>query len=509
MAELTQKQATDLLNSWRANPLTYLTDILGVEKYWKLQKDLCDIIPTAIKEHKHIYIGSGHSLGKDYICAALSLWFLHSYSPSKVIQTAPTDRQVKKIMWAETMTHWRNKKIDLGGTPYASPYLEIRKEDWFLIGFTTKESGASADGGGKFQGFKSPNIMVLVSEAQAVEDVIYDQIDGITTSENVLVIFIGNPTRAKGRFAKGLKDKKNNIVFNFSCLENPNYKHKRMMVPGLASYEWVEDKRRKWGVDDPRWSGRVLGQIPDTSVNHILGQKDIDHMIARYTLLSAYGINNGVSLDSAGEGDDDNVFLAGKNGEVVNQRIETNMAPSVQALTALEMCKEINGSFIICDCDGIGIGAWQELMKIHENYRKGIEIVKFHGCAASQFKEDDRVVYQNMRAEAAFVTQARARRGKASIDSKDEQLIEDLMEEEYFENKRGLLQIEEKDDIKERLKRSPGLGDAYKMLQWAFEQKFKPLSHFENRRLPPYAITSEGLQRDPFITRSPSHAIVD
>jgi len=94
-----------------------------------------------------------NSLGKDYICSLLSLWFLQTYIPSIVIQTAPTDRQVRKVMWGDTLKHWNNKLIDLGGTPYANPYLEVEKADWYLIGFTTKESGASAEGGGKFQGF--------------------------------------------------------------------------------------------------------------------------------------------------------------------------------------------------------------------------------------------------------------------------------------------------------------------------------------------------------------------
>ena len=235
-----------------------------------MQEDLLNACCVAIKEHKSIYLASGHALGKDYISAAISLWFLQTFIPSIVIQTAPTDRQTKRIMWGETQRHWNNRKIDLGGKAFTNPYLEIEKADWYLLGFTTKETGTSKEGGGgKFQGFHSPNICVIVTEAQAIEDNIYDQVDAITTSENCLVIYIGNPTRAKGRFAAGLRDKQHNIVFNFSCIENPNYIEQRTVIPGLASYEWVEDKRRKWGESDPRWIGRVLGQIPDIAINNI------------------------------------------------------------------------------------------------------------------------------------------------------------------------------------------------------------------------------------------------
>ena len=98
----------------------------------------------------------------------------------------------------------------------------------------------------------------------------------------------------------------------------------------------------------------------------------------------------------------------------------------------------------------------------------------------------DKLVYQNMRAEAAFVTQDRARAGRAGLDWRDTELIEDLAEEEYFTNKRGLIQIEDKEDIKERLKRSPGRGDAYKMLQWAFSKNYTALDsrRLEDNKLP-------------------------
>lgn len=508
-----QEKAREILTRWRGDPKFFIQNILGVEQTWTLQDELSKAIPTAIRDHKSIYIGSGHALGKDYYCSAISLWFLNAYEKSIVIQTAPTDRQVKKVMWGDTLQHWNNKKIDLGGTPYANPYLEIRKADWYLIGFTTKESGASSEGGGKFSGFHSPNMCIIVSEAQAIEETIFDQIDGVAASaENCLVIFIGNPTRAKGRFAKGLKDKQNNIVFNFSCLENPNYLQRRTVIPGLASYEWVEDKRKKWGEDDPRWYGRVLGQIPMTQVSNVFYQELIDHMISRNGMRAQHSMNSGVAVDPAGEGVDENVFFAGTGGEVLNEFVQTNMPPSVSALQAVKMCKQVGGNFITVDCDGLGIGVYQELNKLDAAFLNGIQIIKFHGSSRKVTEQDaGQPLYENMRAEAAFITQLRAKEGRAAINPDDTELIEDLMEEECFTNKRGLIQIEPKEDIKERLDRSPNRGDAYKMLQWSFEQDYKPSGKYDTTatRRPQYAITDYNIDGPVIKTRNPAYAIHD
>lgn len=468
-------QASELINLWRDHPQRYFRDVLGVEKIWRLQDELLAACPRAINERKHIYIASGHSLGKDYCCGGIALWFLHCYGPSIVIETAPTDRQVKKVMWGETMRHWNNRKVDLGGKPYTDPYLEIRKEDWYLIGFTTKESGASAQAqGGKFQGFHSPSVCVIVTESQAVEDNIYDQIDAVTTNEKVLVIFLGNPTRASGRFAKGLRDKKKNIVFNFSCLENPNYIKRETVIPGLCAYDWVEDKRTKWGESDPRWQGRVLGQVPDTSINNIFSKQEIE---IGERLKDCHGLrhNNGVAMDVSGEGDDDNVIYAGERGLVRDGWVKNISTPSQNALQCVKMCDDINGIFILVDCDGLGIGTWQEINKI-PNIDLLYHLIKFHGSQRlpkDPIKNPDN--YENLRAKAMFIAKQRLTDGVASIPD-DEFLKEEMLEVKYFENKRGLLQVEENEDLKERLGRSPDRMMAWVMLQYGFSLGLSPLA---------------------------------
>lgn len=465
-----------LIDVWRDKPQKFFQDVLGVEKIWRLQDELLSACPRAIKEHKHIYIASGHGLGKDWTCGGIALWFLYCYGPSIVILTGPTDRQVKKVMWGETMAHYNRMSVDLGGKAYTDPYLEIRKEDWYLLGFTTKESGASRQAsGGKFQGFHAPNVCVIVTEAQAVEDDIYDQIDAVTTNENVLVIFLANPTRASGRFAKGLRDKNSNIVFNFSCLENPNYVQRKTVIPGLCSYEWIEDKRIKWGENDPRWQGRVLGIIPTVSINNVFSQADVN-LGLRNMSCPGKSYNNGVSIDVAGEGVDENVFYSGKRGMVKHDFIRNIMSPSEKALKAVEMCKEVDGNFIIVDSDGLGVETVQELRRIPDIEEK-YHIIKFHGSKRLVRKIGvNEVQYANVRALAMFTALKRLQEGLATIPN-DDILIEELLEVKWFENERsGLIQIEDNADLKERLGRSPDRMMAWVMLQYGFSLDLEPIA---------------------------------
>jgi len=220
--------------------------------------------------------------------------------------------------------------------------------------------------------------------------------------------------------------------------------------------------------------------------------------------LSPYSMEAGVSVDASGEGVDDNVIMSGKGGEVKETFKKTLMAPGEIALKAVEMCKDINGTFIIFDCDGIGVGAYQEAKRFSDEFLSGIRLVKFHGSAPSAVDEGTadgsdekkRRVYVNMRAEAAFVTRDEALAGRCSLDHIATELIEDLQEDEWFEQK-GMLLVIPKTEIKESLGRSPGEGDCFKMLIWAFAQKFEDETFGKGRQgLPAYGNVDSDVMRN-------------
>ncbi len=223
------------------------------------------------------------------------------------------------------------------------------------------------------------------------------------------------------------------------------------------------DLYRQYVMND--WNVSVL--------NKVFKHELISLMTSRHGLLAVHGDIAGVAIDPAGEGADMNVFMSGRGGEVLDVYEKLTMTPTEKAMRGVELCRQINGSFIIIDCDGVGIETYSEAINFSEEYLRGIQVFKFHGSAASEMLLCDRPMYANRRAEAAFLAQRRGYNGIAGVNHLDKQLIEDLEADEYFTNGRGLLQIIEKKDIKEKIKRSPGRGDCWKMLQWAFEQKYE------------------------------------
>lgn len=214
----------------------------------------------------------------------------------------------------------------------------------------------------------------------------------------------------------------------------------------------------------------VLNCWDAATINKVYPKSCIQKAISRNGLLALHGNNIGVAVDPSGMGLDKNVFLAGNNGDCLEWFEKLVMSPTEKAIKAVEICRRMNGWFIVIDCDGLGIETYQELINLPAEYIDGIVIIKFHGSSPSELKICDRPMYHNKRAEAAFVTQRRCYAGYAAINPDDKELIEDLEQDVSITSNRGLQQLIPKEDIKKVIKRSPGRGDCFKMLQWAFDQ---------------------------------------
>lgn len=230
---------------------------------------------TSVFENRFTAVQSGHSLSKDYTAGIAVLQWLFSYPfNSKVICTAPKLDQVKLIMFAEIAKQYRNYQMNspwpMAGEPPSALKFTLGPE-WYAVGMTTKSSGSETDKKGKFQGFKSPNLLIIVTEAQAVEDNIFDEMVGNITSSNAHILEIGNPISPSGRFWEHCTQPrfKYNVI-KLSCFDSPNVKAGRDIVPGMVTSQWIEDRRSEWGEDHPYWFSRVLGEFPQSGKDSII-----------------------------------------------------------------------------------------------------------------------------------------------------------------------------------------------------------------------------------------------
>lgn len=501
LTDLTENDLIAFQDRIRKDPVWYFKEYLGVKYWWPGMYKILEAIPRAIEEHKPIVIGSGHALSKDFtVSGRVPLWFAHAYAPQcKVNLTAPTDRQVKEVMWSELESAY-NARVSM------DPFGRLLKckldisSDWYILAFTTKEIGGKV---GKFQGFHSPAQCVIVSEGQAVNDNIYDQIDGVLTGEIRLLIILGNPVTATGRYAAMLKDTKRNIVINLSCLDSPNVLAGREVIPGMCSKSWVDDKISRWNADgsgtDPRWQGRVLGIVPTSTIDTVISSDLYDKALQR-NLTPAYRTGS-IGVDPAWYGDDDMVITVMESGKIVHRKV-------IPKCKAEEGCSHVviaqrkffpEGQIpIVIDCDGGG-AIFAEMLESMIETDKGIEIVKFYGSCTDAKVVDP--VYLNHRAESAFYVRSQMENGLIHLDD-DELMQQEALEEKYIIKQRGKIQLEDKGDMSERLNRSPNRWDSTKLAIWGmkFAKKIRQPDRWKTRSSETYGRAASTAGSGSFMT---------
>jgi hypothetical protein len=450
--------AVALMRRYQRHPELFCTEILGVQQIPPEQLQILQAVPRALREHKPLVVPSGHAMGKDFISSCLALALLYSYPPSKVILTAPTDRQLREIMWNEITSRWKGRKVEMGGKLYESPKLEIN-EEWFILGFVTSRTQEQV---GKAQGFHSPHIFVIASEAQAIPDDTYTELDGVLTSDTSLLVMIGNPLRTTGKFARAIKDPEHNIVLHLDCETSPNVIEGRDIIPGMVSKAWVDDKRREWFDKDPNhplWLSKVKGQLPRSAIENVFSWDMIER-----------GCQNRpdprqrqcvVGVDPAAFGDDETAFVVMESGVPREVFTTAKHEPTDTAGRAQALRVKHKAGAIAVDSDGLGEGVASMLREQLDEADKWV-VISVKGSEKPTNPKSD---YANKRAEMWFYCRDLVVEGRVQIPD-DLGLKEELSEVEYTYSSSGKIQLERKKDVKERLGRSPDRADAFVYAVW-------------------------------------------
>lgn len=251
----------------RGDSVYFSEHVLG-GRPWAVQR----AIMRSVRDNRETAVRSCHGPGKTWLAGQLALWFLYSHRGSLVITTAPTDRQVKGLLWKEIRKAHGAALHELGGRCLTQE-LQISPW-WFGIGFTTKDYDPA-----RFAGWHARHVFVVIDEACGVTDQIYQAIDGVLTSEHVRKLEIGNPTDPNARFAESF-EKERVAKFRIPVWDTPNFTAfgidredivsgdwetkitGPLPYPDLVTPRWVADRFEDWGTDHPLWRAKVEAEFP-------------------------------------------------------------------------------------------------------------------------------------------------------------------------------------------------------------------------------------------------------
>jgi hypothetical protein len=421
---------------------------------WAKQKE----IVNSVRDYKYTAVRSCHDIGKSFIAARIVLWFIYAFPRSKVISTAPTFRQVQDILWREIREAKMKAKITLHGVVNQTE-LDI-DEEHFAIGLSTNDPS-------RFQGFHAQYILLIIDEAAGVKNDIYDASEGIVSSQNAKVLYIGNPTSTEGMFYQAFKTPDIHKI-HISAFDTPNFTEfgitpkdiatdtwkakitHNLPRPYLITPEWVRDKWVRWGEDSPMYYSRVLGDFPLQSSDMLIPLGLIEQAALR-EILPAEGDPEQIGADIARFGSDKTEFLYRKGGKVIEIQEHTHMDTMEVSARLFDFSRFHPYAKLCVDVVGIGAGVVDRLRQLEEK-REVFDINV--GLPA---RDSER--FFNLRAELYWGLRDRFFEGSIQIPD-DEELKAELANIKFSYTPKGQIKLESKEEMKMRGVGSPDKADA-------------------------------------------------
>ena len=199
---------------WQIYPVRFVRDKLGA-KPWKKQEEILD----AVRDNTRVAVRSCNGSGKTFIAAHAVLWWLMSFPDSLVITTAPTEHQVRDVLWREIRRVYHGTEHLIGGQT---------AQDLTRAWRQALRPGLSTNTPERFQGFHEGNILFVVDEASGVREGIFEAIEGSMTSDHARMLLLGNPTALSGYFYEAFHRRRSLWqTIHISASETPNVKEER------------------------------------------------------------------------------------------------------------------------------------------------------------------------------------------------------------------------------------------------------------------------------------------
>ncbi|MBX5020411.1 terminase [Rhizobium lentis] len=411
------------------------------------QDDINDIIgahlanPETRYQPLRVSVASGHGIGKSAEMGMLSNWAMSCFADCKIVTTANTEGQLRtktapeigKWFRMSITSHW----FDIQTMSIKSRDPE-RGESWRQDFIPWSEHNTEA-----FAGLhnKGKIILLLFDEASKIHDKVWEVAEGALTDENTVIIWVvfGNPTRNSGRFRECFRKFRHRWV---------GRQIDSRTVPG-TNKQFLQQLVDDNGEDSDIVKVRVRGQFPSQSAMQFISADDVDAAQKVHLRKEQYSFAPVIiSVDPAWSGDDSLEIMLRQglySKSLATMPKNDNDVHVANLIARLE--DEYQADAVFIDA-GYGTGIYSAGQVMGRSWR----LIWFSGKAINPG-------YVNKRAEM-WGTMKQWLKAGGAIDPKDEVLYQDLIGPETVPKLDGKIQLESKEDMKERGIPSPNRGDA-------------------------------------------------
>jgi len=422
----------EFISLYRDNPVGFVRDVLG-QSPTKWQEDALRKVAAG---RRRISIRAGHGVGKSTVCAWAVVWFMCTRFPQKTVMTAPTAGQLFDALFSELKAQVNrlppvlrdsfdvfSDRIALKGAPESS--------------FASART-SSSDRPEALAGIHSEHVLLIIDEASAVPEAVYEAAAGSMSGHSACTILIGNPTRNSGMFYKTHHELASDWeTMHVSCVDN-----------ALVSSDFVDQIRTTYGEESNAYRIRVLGEFAVADDDTLIAVDVVDSAMTRDVSGTEHDVMvYGVDVARFGS---DRSALCKRRGNVVIEVKSWGGLDLMQLVGAIVNEANIDRPDEICvDTIGLGSGVADRLREMGYNVRD-VNVAETSAMNPNANRLRDELWLS--------VRDWLSTRG-VKIPN-DASLRHELVAPRYTFTSTGKIVVESKDLMRKRGMRSPDLADA-------------------------------------------------
>jgi hypothetical protein len=474
-----KRQKTNELLAWQDDCPGFVENYL-YGFFWSKQREIAE----SVSKHRLTAVPSCHDVGKTYTAASVAAWWIATHEPGEafVVSMAPTGVQVDALLWREM-----NRIHKQGRLPGKMTTRTWKLDDGELVAFGRSPADTDPTAA---QGIHAKYVLLIFDEACGMSKMLWDAASSLVANDFSRMLAIGNPDDPSTEFEAVCRPGSGWNVIPISAFDSPNFTDEQVpdfLRPLLVGKTWVDERKRKWGVDSPLYKSKVLGQFPDEASDGLVPLSVIAAAVSR--VLAPDPDENELGVDVARYGEDSTVIYH-RLGPVARRHYKGGKRSTMITVGYIVRALEETGATVVrIDDTGVGGGVTDRLEELQsgadtsdEGRRtaeilRGVEIIPVNvgekptvqipdalRDPARRFAETERFV--RLKDQLNWGLRDRFIAGDIDLigPEEDREQSDDIQAQaadiKYGITSRGEVQIESKDEVKKRGRPSPDDWDA-------------------------------------------------
>lgn len=443
--------AADIISKGSQSTIEEFCEVELEEEMYSKQRE----VSHSIILNRRTAVKSCHAAGKSFFASRAAAWWIKFHRPGEafVVSTAPSNDQVKGVLWREI--NRVHKKGHLPG--------RVNQTEWWiddeLVAFGRKPQDQDP---GSFQGIHARYVLVIIDEACYVPKDLWLAAGSLAANENSRILAIGNPDDPNSYFAEVCKPGSGWHVIKIGYKDTPNFSGEKtspLLKELLISDIYVEEMRHEVGEQGAPFISKCEGEFPVEAEDAVVSVSKLMQCMRPEQIHTAKDLQPHELGWDVGAGGDKSVVrerMGCKIGRVWYPRGGADTMEQVGQV--VNIINETKVTAIKVDTIGVGHGAANRLEELRREGKHSAKVIRVNVST----KSIQPLKYMRLRDEMWWtIGHQMINEGVLDLEGLDNATQAQLLAPKYQLDSSGRINVEAKDETKQRLGRSPDDADAF------------------------------------------------